>query len=316
MKRNPRIAAELQGPLLIAFAALLWGTTGVAAQVLFTTSDIQPLGLAFLRLAIACPCFLLLSRVRGEHRRPIRHGAGRRWLILLGLAQGGYQVTYLVAVQLTGAGVATLIALCLAPVFVAIVAVPLLNERLPPAIVVSLIAALTGTALLALEHGLGVAGSWMTGVVTALGAAMIYAGFTLASRHTAGLFAPFQTAFVCFFTGALAVLPIALVTHSLQGLDRLSLHGVVLVLYVGLVTTCLSYVCFFQGMRTTTATQSSIIVTLEPLFAAVLAWVVLGETMTAYGVVGALVLIAAVIVAVLPARRRASVRGVRAEENG
>ena len=61
--------------------------------------------------------------------------------------------------------------------------------------------------------------------------------------------------------------------------------------------TCLGYVSFFSGMKTTPATLSSIIVTLEPLFVAMLAWVILGEELGVIGIAGALILTAAVIVA-------------------
>ena len=54
---------------------------------------------------------------------------------------------------------------------------------------------------------------------------------------------------------------------------------------------------FFSGMKTTPATLSSIIVTLEPLFVALLAWVILGEVLGPVGIAGALILTIAVIVA-------------------
>ncbi len=50
-------------------------------------------------------------------------------------------------------------------------------------------------------------------------------------------------------------------------------------------------------MKTTPATLSGIIVTLEPLFVALLAWIFLGEVLGVTGITGALILTAAVIVA-------------------
>ena len=55
----------------------------------------------------------------------------------------------------------------------------------------------------------------------------------------------------------------------------------------------------FCGTKTTPATLSSIIVTLEPLFVALLAWVILGEVLGPVGIAGALILTIAVIVASL-----------------
>ena len=70
-----------------------------------------------------------------------------------------------------------------------------------------------------------------------------------------------------------------------------------MVIYIGVVPTCLGYVCFFTGMKTTPATLASIIVTLEPLFVALLAWLILGEILGVIGIAGAIILTLAVVVA-------------------
>jgi DME family drug/metabolite transporter len=63
------------------------------------------------------------------------------------------------------------------------------------------------------------------------------------------------------------------------------------------VPTCIGYLLFFTGMKTTPATVSSIVVVLEPLFIALLAWLILGEELGPIGVAGAFILTVAVIVA-------------------
>lgn len=303
--------ATWRGPLLIAAAAALWGTTGVAAKTLFDHSAVLPQSLAFLRLAIACPCFLLLSRLNGE--APLRQLKRNQWLWLglLGLTQGAYQATYLGAVHLAGAGLATLVALCLAPVLVAIAAVPLLGERLTLKVVTALIGAVFGTWLLVHgDHPAGAMAHRLWGIGLALVAAVVYASFTLLSRHLAGGLAPFQTAFVCFLTGGLTLLP-GFLTHN-QPMALAAINGwqYLIIAYVGLITTCVAYICFFQGMRTTGATASSIIVTLEPLFAAMLAWIVLDERLGGPGIAGAVILTLAVLAASSSGARRRARKGI------
>ena len=292
---NNTASSSTRGLLLIATAAALWGTTGIAAKLLFTTSDVSALTLAFLRLAVAAPVFLALWR-RYEPRQK-SSGLGK-WLVLLGLTQAGYQASYLWAVDLAGAGLATLVALCLAPVVVALVAVPLLGERFNGLILAGLIGAITGTFLLVVGGEAGGAlepdRQRIYGVGVAAVAAMIYGTFTLVSRHTAGAKGPYEIACICFTTGALTLLPVVLWQGGLSGLGELSILNLMLILYVGVVPTCLGYICFFTGMRSTSATTSSIIVTLEPLFAALLAWILLNETFGLWGIVGAMILVLAV----------------------
>lgn len=147
----------IQGALLIALAALLWATTGIVAKFLFTGTELQAITLGFLRLAVALPFFWLLMRreqARLERANPGAKVPGsslrsltRQTLIplaALGLFQAFYQGSYLLAVDLTGAGIATLIALCLPPVLVAILAAPLLGEKPSLLTVLSLFAAIAG----------------------------------------------------------------------------------------------------------------------------------------------------------------------------
>ncbi|MGF2733792.1 DMT family transporter [Marinobacter sp. DUT-1] len=300
----------IQGALLIALAALLWATTGIVAKFLFTGTELEPITLGFLRLVVALPFFWLL--MRREQRQLKREYPGERVpgsslrhlglkallpLAALGLFQAFYQGSYLLAVDLTGAGIATLIALCLPPVLVALTAAPLLGEKPGLLTILSLIAAIIGTAMLVLSD-MDTSGTLrLAGILMALLAACVYTGFTLTSRYNSAGTPVFTTAFICFFTAALILLPVVAAIGGFAGLETLDFHHWLMVGYIGVVPTCIGYVSFFTGMKTTPATLSSIIVTLEPLFVALLAWVFLGEVLGPTGITGALILTAAVIVA-------------------
>ncbi|AXS82944.1 DMT family transporter [Marinobacter sp. Arc7-DN-1] len=300
----------IRGALLIALAALLWATTGIVAKFLFTGTDLQAITLGFLRLAVALPFFWLLMRreqTRLEKANPGARVAGGSLrslppgtllpLAALGLFQAFYQGSYLLAVDLTGAGIATLIALCLPPVLIALLAAPLLGEKPGLLTVLSLIAAIAGTAMLVLSD-MDTSGTLrIAGILMALLAAVVYTGFTLTSRYSSAGTPVFTTAFICFFTAALILLPVVAISGGFEGLASLELRHWLMVGYIGVVPTCIGYVSFFSGMKTTPATLSSIIVTLEPLFVALLAWVFLEEILGPIGVTGALILTAAVIVA-------------------
>ncbi|WP_372987469.1 DMT family transporter [Marinobacter sp.] len=300
----------IQGALLIALAALLWATTGIVAKFLFTGTGLEPITLGFLRLVVALPFFwLLMRREQRQLRRghpdervpgsSLRHLGLKALLPLaaLGLFQAFYQGSYLLAVDLTGAGIATLISLCLPPVLVALAAAPLLGEKPGLLTILSLIAAIIGTAMLVLSD-MDTSGTLrLAGILMALLAAVVYTGFTLTSRYNSAGTPVFTTAFICFFTAALILLPVVAATGGFAGLDTLAFKHWLMVTYIGVVPTCIGYVSFFTGMKTTPATLSSIIVTLEPLFVALLAWVFLGEVLGPIGITGALILTAAVIVA-------------------
>ncbi len=304
----------IRGALLIGFASLLWATTSIVAKFLFTGTELQPITLGFLRLVVALPVFWLLMK-REQHqlsRQPGTPVAGSTLrsltpkalltLAALGLFQAFYQGSYLLAVDLTGAGIATLIALCLPPVFVAILAAPLLGERPGLLTVLALIAAIAGTGMLVISD-MDTAGTLrLAGILMALLAASVYTGFTLTSRYNSAGTPVFTTAFICFMVAALLLLPVVTFSGGFEGLDTLALKHWLMLIYIGVVPTCIGYVSFFTGMKSTPATLSSVIVTLEPLFVALLAWFILGEVLGGIGITGAVVLTVAVIVASLSSR--------------
>jgi len=298
----------IRGALLIALAALLWATTGIVAKFLFTGTELQATTLAFLRLAVALPFFWLL--MRREQRlgnnlgarapgKPLRQLDLKSFapLAALGFFQAIYQGSYLLAVDLTGAGIATLIALCLPPVLVALLAAPLLGEKPGLVTIMALITAVIGTAMLVLSD-MDTSGTLrLAGILMALLAAVVYTGFTLTSRYSSQDTPVFTTAFICFFTAALILLPVVILSGGFEGIGRLKLQHWLMVAFIGIVPTCIGYVSFFAGMKTTPATLSSIIITLEPLFVALLAWIFLEEILGPVGIDGALILTVAVVVA-------------------
>ncbi len=300
----------IQGALLIALAALLWGTTGIVAKFLFTGTELAAITLALLRLVVALPFFWLLMRreqrqLEATHPGQNAPGSSLRGLTkkallplaAMGLFQAFYQGSYLLAVDLTGAGIATLISLCLPPVLVAILAAPLLGEKPGLLTIVAAVAAIIGTSMLVISD-MGTAGTLrLAGILVALLAAAVYTGFTLTSRYNSAGTPVFTTAFICFSTAALLLLPVVAISGGFDGLGTLGVQHWLMILYIGVVPTCIGYLCFFAGMKTTPATLSSIIVTLEPLFVALLAWLILGEILGPIGIAGAVILTVAVIVA-------------------
>ena len=291
----------IQGALLIALASLLWATTGIVAKFLFTGTELHPITLGFLRLAVAMPFFWLLMRREQRQLRQARSSPLTFKALLplaaLGLFQAFYQGSYLLAVDLTGAGIATLIALCLPPVLVALLAAPLLGEKPGLLTLLSLVAAIGGTAMLVLSD-MDTSGTLrLAGILMALLAAAVYTGFTLTSRYSSTGTPVFTTAFICFLTAAMILLPVVWLSGGFEGLDTLGIRQWLMIGYIGIVPTCIGYVSFFKGMQSTPATLSSIIVTLEPLFVALMAWVFLGEVLGPTGIAGALILTVAVIVA-------------------
>jgi drug/metabolite transporter, DME family len=283
---------------LIMLAALLWGTTGVTTRTLYSISAATPISVSFFRLALATPllaiaCWLTVGR-RSWHikRRDLLRMA------ILGVMLALYQVCFFAALTQVGVAVATLVTLSLAPILVALLAPLLAHERLTRPLMVALAIALTGIiCIVGVPSNVGSHGSVVLGALLASGSALGYAMVTIISRSLAH-YHPLQTTTVGFTTGTLVLLPLALATGFVVTYPPL---GWLLLVYLGSVPTAFAYSLFLAGMARTPATVASITTLLEPLTATILAALLFGERLTPLGVVGAGLLLCAVL---LLARQR------------
>lgn len=276
--------------LSIILASILWGTSGVTARVLYGLSDFQPTVVAFYRLGVAAIALLIaLSNLR-EVRQRLRFS----WMMVaMGVCQGFYQLCYFAAIPRVGVAVATLIALCVAPIIVAILAVVVLKERLEVKTILALILAIVGTGLLVGgDASLSFTAERVQGMLLALGSATGYAIFALCSRAASQRYHPLQSTSVAFSLGAVLLLPFALPQFQLP--TTLTQTG--LLFYLGLIPTALSYFLFLRGVRSVTATVASVVTLLEPLTATILATLLFQEQMSLLNVTGGFLMVGALLI--------------------
>jgi DME family drug/metabolite transporter len=284
--------------VFVLCAAISWGTTGVASQAIYASSATNPLSLAALRLAIATPLFLFASwRLLGWRLWQIkpRHLS---IMLLMGGLQALYQASFFAAIPYTGVTVATLLALCVAPVLVALFSAIVMHERLKPIVLLALIGALAGTILLVLGRVQPTGHeqvSW-PGVILALISASGYASLILCGRFISTSYHPLQINTVAFGTGTLLLLcltPFTGLVLTYPTWDWL------LFLYLGAIPTALAYTLFQAGLRSLSATITSIVTLCEPCTAALLAWILFHEALSPSGLLGAVLLPGSMIVILL-----------------
>ncbi len=282
------------GFLMVAAGATLWGTGGVAAKALFLTTTITPLAVGFYRLALSVPVLMFANGLRGSHWGLAWNDPRNLVVVALGAAMALYQVFYYAAVHQAGVTIATLVTLCTAPIIVAVISSLVLNERLSRLVAISLVMALIGTALLVgfPSDMTDSRDSILAGVALALGSATSYAVLTVCSRALSNVVEPAPLIVVSFGGGAVVLLPFVLAEGLSFGFP---LEAWGLLVYLGLVPTSIAYILFFVGLRTTPATVASILTLMEPLTAAFLAWLIFGERLGPFGLLGAALLICAMI---------------------
>ncbi|MEW2438517.1 EamA family transporter [Streptomyces caniferus] len=290
-----------RGLLYVTIAATAWGTAGAAAALLYRGSGLGPLALTFWRTFGG---LILLLAVRALLRRradtaavpapyePLRRRMTR--IVVTGVALAVFQAAYFAAVEATGLAVGTVVTMGAGPVLIAIGARVTMGERLGGGGVLAVAGALAGLAVLVLG-GDGGADVRPAGLGFALLSAAGCAAMTLASRRLGkgGDSDPYASTISAFAVGALCLLPLAAAEGLWpQGHDLG--RSLVLLGYIAAVPTALAYGLYFAGLAAVRAATASVISLIEPVSAAVIAVLFLGERLTMATVLGTGVLLSAV----------------------
>jgi DME family drug/metabolite transporter len=158
--------------------------------------------------------------------------------------------------------------------------------------VLALGGSLAGTALLVLGRGAGtVTGSVALGVFFAVACAVGVAIHVMWSRSFAGRHHPLRPLAVAFPAGVIVLAPLALAGGISLSQPALGWTGV---LYLAIGPSVVAYLFLQRGLREVTATTASIVTLLEPLVAAILAWIMFDERLGPAGLAGGLMLVAAI----------------------
>jgi DME family drug/metabolite transporter len=292
----------LVGLLLVAVAAISWGTTGATMTLLARESGTSPLVVGWARLAVAAPPLVAAAWLRRTAADPRWRAADLAACAVAGAAMAAYQLCYFRAVTLTGVAVTALLAICSAPLLIAVLAALWLGERPGARAAIALAMGVGGTALLVLDvRGGNAAGARSSlGALLALGAGLSYAVYAVAAKRVLDRVTPIAQAAATFGLAALLLLPFLLGERAVGA--QLA-TGWPLLVYLGLGPTALAYALFTTGLRRVPASAAGLVSLLEPLTATALGVLAFGEAFGLAGASGAALLLGSFALLVRAARR-------------
>lgn len=279
-------------PLLVVAAAILWGTLGIFGKQA-QGEGVSPLEVGFWRAVFGSVLFgvhAAATRARFPRGRDLVATA-LFGLVGVGIFYGSYQV----AVREGGASLAAVL-LYTAPAFVAVLSWLLLAERLGVRELVGVVASCGGIVLISTGGGEGVHATPVA-LVSGITAGLTYALYYLFGRRYFARYAPAALFAVMMPVGALGLLP----TVQLRGHSAWAWLNI---LGVGLLCTYAAYTLHSAGLRHLAATRASVISSIEPVVAAMLAALLFGERLAPVALVGAVAVVgAAVLLSTAPKAR-------------
>lgn len=223
--------------------------------------------------------------------------ADRRGWLVVALGGGALVAVFEVAYQfaIAGTGVAGAAALLYtAPVIVAVLAQPILGEPLTPVRVLLAVVVMVG-ATLTVRGGAAAAGgpSLVAGVVGGALAALSYAGTTLLARWAVPRYGALKVLFL-ELTGGTVLLGALLPLFGRAPLPPPTASGWMYVVALAIVTVLLANALFFAAVRRIEAAPTAVAATIEPVIAALLAFVAFRQGLTLVGWLGLLMVVGGV----------------------
>ena len=273
-------------------AALLFGTTGTAQAL---GPEIEPLAVGTARIAIGAVLLVGIAVASGRFQLG---GADRRLVLLSGLFVAAYQATFFAAVDDTGVAVGTVVAIGSAPVFTGLMARAFTGERFSRRWAAATALGCAGVCTLVLGGGSGGEVS-LPGVGLALLAGAGYGGYAVAGKTLMDQGATPEALMASVFSiGAAVLIPLLAIVPTGE---LATAQGLALALYLGALPTALAYTLFARGLQHIGAGETATLTLGEPVTAAALGFIVLGERPGAAALVGAgLVLAGLALLALRP----------------
>ena len=264
----------LYGPLMMLIACILFSTGGILCK-LIPWSPLAINGVRNLLGGSLIGIYLLATHHRLRFNSKIFIGA---------ICMGGVTTLFIVANKLTTAANAIVLQYS-APIWLILLSALLLKEKPRAKDVITIVIVLIGIVFFFLD-GIGSGTTW--GNIAGLGAGLFYSGLFLLNSL------PDADALSSLFIGQIGtgILMSPLVFRE----SDFSVVPVVTVICLGLFQVGLGYVFFNLGTKYTAPVMASIIAGIEPILNSVLVMIFWGEMLKPLALVGAVIVIAAILI--------------------
>jgi drug/metabolite transporter (DMT)-like permease len=285
-----------KGYLLVVAAACLWSTSGIFVKQILESYAPTPLALAFWRDALT---FAFMFAALGLFRRDLLRIDRQALLPLIGLGTisvGTFHVLWVYAVGSIGVAPAVVLNYT-APAFAVLFAWLLWREPVTLPKMGAVVLAFAGCLLLAQVNDLSRFRLNWGGFLVGLGTGVTWATYAIFGKVVLKRYSSWTVVTYAFGLSALTIL----LPQPLQTLSLPWSQPIAIWFWLGLlalVPTVAGFCLYSWGLRYLTASSAVITATIETVMAAILAFLVFGDTLDGVQILGgALVVMAIVILA-------------------
>lgn len=281
---------SLKADLMILLVTMTWGSSYLFMKVGLET--VSSFALVALRFGIA---FLVCAAVFFKQFRSI-HLVTLKYGFILGFLLFAVSALVILGLKTTSASHAGFLA-SLTVIFIPILSIVLFRDRLNYRLIISSLVAMTGIGLLTLNNQLTI----NSGDLLCALAALLYAFHIIVTGMAAKVANTLQLGILQLgFAGSFGVL-FALIFEKPQLPS--TQESWIAVLVLSIVCSAFGYIVQSIAQKYTTPTHTGLIFSLEPVFAALFAYLFMNELLPLKGYIGAILILTGVFLAEIKIKR-------------
>ena len=280
------------GDILIIIAGLFWGSMGIFVRHL-NSLGFSSIQVACLRLVTAGILFALILLIKDPKGFKIKARDIPLFLALGIVSILFFTCCYFTAIRLMTMSTAAIL-LYTSPIWVMILAIIFLKEKITVQKIIALVLAFAGCVLVS-----GFGGKvTVIGILVGLGSGLGYGLYSIFGTFALKKYTPFTVTCYTFLiagAGSIVVSNPADLWAKISAVDnKLSLLGFVLLTSV--VTAVIPFLLYTLGLNRTTAGKAAVLATVEPAAATLFGFFVMKETIGPVTICGIVLVFAAIIV--------------------
>ena len=293
-------------PVIVYFLMILpplfWAGNSVLARGI--ADLVPPLTLSFWRWIIALVILLPLS---WRHLKRDKLQIQQHWHIiaLLGLLGIASFNTLLYTAAHTTTVLNMTLMQAIMPAIILLISFFAFGEKVSPRQIAAVALCVCGTAYIIIQGDIDrlVQLDFVRGDLLMLLAVIFYAFYSVFLRRAPKIH-PFSFLFCTFSIGALILLPLYLWEQQTGGTLQLTTPVISSFLYLGIFPSILAYLFWNHGVRELGANRAGLYINLIPLFAALLAIVLLDERFQGFHLVGSIMICSGLVLFNLPTNKQ------------
>ncbi|WP_245872241.1 DMT family transporter [Brucella pituitosa] len=287
------------GVAAVLFSAIVWGTTGTAATF---APEVSAIAIGAAAMGIGG---LLQALLAGRGILRALPDLSKHWrnLVLGGLAVAIYPLAFYASMRMAGVTIGTVVTIGSAPLLSALIEYLFDGTRLSKQWLWGALIGLFGMILLCIAEGsmhssTQTGNSVLIGICLGLLGGLTYALYSWTARSLMLRRIRSSVAMgATFGIGGLLLMPVLFMTGAPF---IASWSNAAVGLYMAIIPMFVGYLCFGIGLARISASMATTITLIEPVVAALLAVVIVGERLAPMGWLGVALIISCLVVITLP----------------